>query len=208
MPGCSEASRIAITIVIYDPLTGNPANQIRLTPQSLFQLRQFFGLSDDQVNGILKENIDYNSFSLQQQRQIQNAQSQIALETNKDQLDPMEIGTLYAGIESACRELKDRAVTSQRQNVSILTDGQKAKLSVLNEAVKLAPIISAAEFGNLLGSVGSPPSTFDTGSTLFGRLDPAFPSGVLGCATQFRGSFVFGSTIPASRMAPVAPHQR
>jgi len=90
--------------------------------QALPQVRQFLGLTDSQVTAILQNNNDYNAFSIQQQRQIQNAQSQIVVETTKDQLDPLAVGTLYAGIESACRDLRDKAATSQTQNISILTD--------------------------------------------------------------------------------------
>jgi len=47
------------------------------------------------------------------------------------------------------------------------TDAQKLKLNALIEAMKLMPTISEAEFGNLIGSVGSPPYSFDTGSTFY-----------------------------------------
>src|SRR5438128_1706327 len=119
-------------------------------PQQAFpQVRQFLALSDSQVTTILQNNNDYNTFSFQQQRVIQNAQSQIAVETAKDPLDPMAIGTLYAGIESACRDLRDKASTAQRQNISILTDAQKGKLNMLNDAMKLIPITSEAQSANL-----------------------------------------------------------
>src|SRR5258708_16889494 len=108
--------------------------------QALPQVRQFLGLTHSQVTAILQNNSDYNTFSFQQQRQIQNAQSQISVETSKDSLDPLAIGTLYAGIESACRDLRDKAATSQTQNISVLTDVQKVKLNALNDAMKLAPI--------------------------------------------------------------------
>src|SRR5260370_20538278 len=135
-----------------------------LPQQALSLVRQFLGLTDDQVNNILKNNSDYNTFSIQQQQQIQRAQSQIAVETAKDQLDPMALGTLYGGIESACRELRDRAAAAQKQNISVLPDAQKAKLNVLNDAMKLAPTISEAQFGNLLRSADSPAFFFNTGS--------------------------------------------
>jgi hypothetical protein len=128
--------------------------------QPLSQVQQYLGLTDSQVSAILQNNNDYATFSFQQQRQIQNAQSQIAVETAKDQLDPIALGTLYAGIESACRDLRDRAATSQKQNISVLTDAQRTKLGVLNDAIKLAPIISEAQSGNLLGSVGFSPVLF------------------------------------------------
>ena len=82
----------------------------------------------------------------------------------------MALGTLYAGIESACRELRDKAAAIRQQNISILTDAQRAKLNVLNDALKLAPTISEAQSGNLLGAAGFFPSVFtnSSGSTIGG----------------------------------------
>ena len=148
--------------------------------QPLLEVQQFLGLRDDLVKAILQNNSDYNTFASQQQQQIVEAQTQIVVETSKDSLDPMAIGTLYAGIESACRDLRDKVATSQKQNLSILTDAQKAKLTLLNDAIKLAPIISQAESGNLLGSTGSPPFAFISNSSTFGTLPGVF-SGVSGC---------------------------
>src|SRR5882762_10489961 len=125
--------------------------------QPLSQVKQFLGLTDAQVTAILQNNNEFSRFSFEQQRQIQNAQFQIAVETSKDQLDPMTIGTLHVGVETACRELRNSAVNTQKQNVLILTDAQKAKLNMLNDAIKLSPIISEAQYGNLLGSPGSTP---------------------------------------------------
>src|SRR5438445_45971 len=136
-----------ITLVLCPLFALSAWSQTTTLPpqQALPQVQQFLGLSDSQVTTILQNNTDYNAFSVQQQRQIQNAQSQIAVETAKDSLDPMAIGTLYAGIETACRDLRDKAVTSQKQNISILTDAQKVKLNTLNDAMKLAPVISEAD---------------------------------------------------------------
>src|SRR5947208_16807925 len=97
--------------------------------QALSQLRQFLDLSDAQVTAILQNIEAYNAFSLEQQRQIQNAQFQISVETAKDSLDPLAIGTLHAGIETSCRGLRDKAAAAQQQNISILMDAQKAKLN-------------------------------------------------------------------------------
>jgi hypothetical protein len=80
-----------------------------------------------------------------------------------------------------------------------LTDAQKAKLNMLSDAIKLAPIISEAQSGNLLGSTNSPPFgffTFASGSftSLIG-----FPQGVSGCASPFPANI-----IPINRISPVA----
>jgi hypothetical protein len=166
--------------------------------QPLSQVREFLGLTDVQVSAILQNNSLYNRFSFEQQAQIRNAQAQIAVETAKDQLDPMALGTLYAGIESACRELRDKATSSQQQNISVLTDAQKAKLNMLSDAMKLIPTISEAQFGNLLESAGSPPYAFTTSSSFVST--PSGFSGVPGCASPFPGNI-----IPANRLATVEP---
>jgi hypothetical protein len=170
------------------------------TPQQpLSQVKQFLSLTDSQVSAIVQNNNDYNTFSFQQQQTIQHAQAQIAVETAKDQLDPVAIGTLYAGIESACRDLRNKAASSQTQNVSILTDAQKAKLNMLNDAMKLVPTISEAQSGNLLPSPNAPPFAFSAFSSgiIAGVL--GFPS-VPGCNVNiptlaFR-SGDFSSTLP------------
>ena len=141
------------------------------------------------MTAILKNNNDYNTFAFQQQQQISHAQSQIAAETAKAQLDPMAIGILYAGIESACRELPDKAASSRNQNISVLTDAQKLRLNMLNYAMKLIPTISEAQSGNLLGSSnGSPPFVFTTGSS-------GIISGLLGFPSA-PGCSIFAGAIP------------
>ena len=185
-------------LFLFVAISGWPQNQN--TPQPLARVREFLGLTDSQVTAILQNNNDYNAFSFQQQQQIRNAQSQIAVETAKDPLDPMALGALYAGIENACRELRDKAATSQRQNISILTDAQRVKLNVLNDAMKLYPIISEAQSGNLLGSTNSPPFAFSAFSSGIITGVTGFPP-VSGCASPFP----FPNVVPANPLAPVAP---
>jgi hypothetical protein len=52
------------------------------------------------------------------------------------------------------------AASAQRLNLAVLTDSQKVKLAALNDAMKLAPVISEAQFGNLLAPANSPPLSF------------------------------------------------
>jgi hypothetical protein len=143
-------NRFPIALALYPWLAISAFCQTPLPPpqQALPQVRQYLSLTDDQVTAILKTNSDYNTFSFEQQRQIQQAESQIAAETAKDPLDPVALGTLYAQIETTCRGLRDKAAAAQQQNISVLTDVQKAKLNMLNDTVKLAPIISEAQSDN------------------------------------------------------------
>ena len=129
--------RFLTTVVLSSCFSLSAWSQTTTLPpqQALSQIRQFLGLTDNQVIAILQNNDAYYRFSFEQQNAIRHAQSQIAVETAKDSLDPMALGTLYAGIESACRELRDKAATSRKENLSVLTDVQRAKLEMLNELV-------------------------------------------------------------------------
>jgi hypothetical protein len=193
-------NRFPIPLVFVPFLAVSAWSQTTTFPQPLSQVRQFLGLTDSQVTAILQNNQAYNSFSFQQQQAIQHAQSQIAVETAQDPLDPIALGTLYAGIESACRELRDRAATTQKQNISILTDVQKAKLNMLSDAIKLAPIISEAQSGNLLGSVGFSPFFFSSsfGNTIGGIT--GYPA-IFGCGGPGVTIFRSGDFIPATQPA-------
>jgi hypothetical protein len=172
--------------------------------QALSQVRQYLGLTDSQVTAILQNNSDYNAFSFQQQDQIRQAQSQIAVETAKDPLDPPTIGNLYAGIETACRGLRDKAAGAQQQNISILTDVQKAKLSMLSDAMKLIPTISEAQSGNLLASPNSPPFAFSAYSSGIISAVLGFPP-VSGCGVNGAIGGVLGGFLPPPAPSPTQP---
>jgi len=77
--------------------------------------------------------------------------------------------------------LRDKASSSQQQNISVLSDVQKAKMNVLDDAMKLIPAISEAQSGNLLGSAGSPPFSFTSVASFFSTF--SVPSGVPGCGS-------------------------
>ena len=191
------------TLLLCSWLALSAWSQTTTFPQPLSQVRQFLGLTDSQVTAILQNNQAYNDFSFQQQQAIQHAQSQIAVETAQDSLDPIALGTLYAGIESACRDLRSKAATSQTQNISILTDAQKAKLNMLNDAMKLVPIISEAQAGNLLGSTNSPPFIFSaSASGSFSLI--GFPP-VPGCGVNGGIGGVFGGILLPPTPSPTQP---
>jgi hypothetical protein len=181
--------------------------------QPLGQVQQYLQLTDAQLQTILTNNGDYNQFAMTQQSRISQLQTEIATETAKDTLDPMALGTLYAEIETICRDLKNQAGTYQQKNTSVLTDPQKAKLQVLQDAVKLAPVISDAQSGNLIGSSTYAPLFFTSTST--GTISGSVIGGILGpvggCYSPFptavvrSGDFTAaptnGNMIPANRVA-------
>ena len=118
-----------------------------------------------QLQAILMNNGEYNQLAMTKQTRISQLQTEIATETAKETLDPMALGTRYSEIETICRELRNQATAYQTKNTAILTDPQKAKLQVLQDAVKLAPVISDAQSGNLIGSSTYAPLFFTSTST-------------------------------------------
>ena len=154
--------------------------------QPLAQIKQFLQLSDAQLQTILADNDDYNRFTADKQNRIAQVQTEIAAETGKSQLDPNALGIRYAEIEGICREMRDKAATSQKQNLAVLNDVQKSRLNILSDALKLAPVISDAQSGNLMGGSTSAPYGFTSSSTgyagflLGGVIGPAY-----GCSLPF-----------------------
>lgn len=181
--------------------------------QPLQQVQQFLQLTDTQLQSILTNNGDYNQLALTKQTRISELQSEIATETAKDTLDPMALGVRYAETETTCRDLRNQAATYQQKNTAILTDPQKAKLQALADAVKLAPVISDAQSGNLIASSTYAPLFFTStstgtsaGSVIGGILGPVsgcyspFPTAIVRTG-DFTSARANGSAGPANRIS-------
>ena len=129
-------------------------------PQPLAQVKEFLQLSDAQVQAILANNEEYNRWSAAKQARGSQVQGEIAEETAKEALNPMALGVRYVEVETICWEMKAQAAMSLKKNVDVLTAPQKAKLQVLQDAIKLAPVVSEAQSGNLLATSGFFPQFF------------------------------------------------
>ncbi len=154
--------------------------------QPLGQLKDFLQLSDGQLQSILTNNEEHNRWSSEKQTRISQLQTEIAQETAKDRLDPNALGVRYAEVETICREMKDRVNVSRTRNLAVLSQDQKTKLKVLEDAVKLAPIIAQAQGGNLISGFSYPipyltSSSGSSSNTLIGGM--IAPTG--GCYMPF-----------------------
>jgi len=182
--------------------------------QPLSQVQQYLQLTDAQLQTILANNGEYNQLAMTKRTRISQLQTEVAAQTAGEVLDPMSLGTRYVEIETICRELKNEAGTYQQKNAAILTDPQKVKLQALQEAIKLAPVISDAQFGNLIGSSSYAPLFF-TSASAFASTSGAVLGGIIGpvsgCnapvltgvirAGDFVRSPAGGNLIPANRAA-------
>jgi len=117
------------------------------------QLKQYLGISDDQVTRM--SSIKQQSYTLQAPkfaRQFQ-LQMEIAQETAKTAPDPSALGTRYAEVESIRRELDTIQKNLITQVQTVLGADQKAKLATLQQALLLYSTACSAVSENLL----SPP---------------------------------------------------
>lgn len=162
------------------------AQPIPVPYSPLAQVREFLQLTDSQVQSILANNDEYDRFASEEQSRIAQVQREIVEETAKSPLDPNALGIRYAEIETICREMTDRAKEFRAKNLDVLNDAQKAKVKVLEDAIKLAPVISEAGFANLAGDIVSAPYAFAGSSVWIGAVSggtSSFSSGA--CYSPF-----------------------
>jgi hypothetical protein len=123
-------------------------------PLSLVQ--DFLGLTNAQVDAILQNNDAYARYVAEKQTRISQVRGEIADWTAATTLDPMELGMRYVEIEYQCRQMKTEGENSQKRNLAVLTDAQKAKLKSLDDALKLMPVVYEAQSANIFGTPTTP----------------------------------------------------
>lgn len=169
------AMKLSLLVTLLSLMSAVEAQTVKLY-QPLGQVKAFLQLSDSQLQTILANNDDYMQWSFGKQARIQQVQNEIAAETAKDSLDPLALGLRYVEIQTICREIRDRVVETRTRNADVLNQDQKTKLKILDDAMKLAPVIAEAQAGNLLGgySYGLPffPSSF-VSTAVTGVFSPA-----------------------------------
>jgi hypothetical protein len=186
-------------------------------PQPLAELKEFLQLSDRQVQAILANNEEYNVWAARKQARIAQVQSEIVEETAKDPLDSNALGMRYVEIETNCREMKQRAAEFRTRNLDALSQDQKAKLKVLDEAFKLLPLISQAQSGNLFGDLTYAPLYFSSGtrfSSTTGAVIGGYAARAYGCTSTLSSLILRtgdltplppGNIIPPGRFTGAVP---
>jgi hypothetical protein len=127
------------------------------------ELSQYLALSGEQVDTLTNLNSANQKQSAEHQREISQLQSRVAQETTKDILDPSTLGRLDAQIETTRRAIANDLAALRNKTRAVLNDLQRVKLSSLDEARKLQPLIISATCQNLLDPRANPPSCGLTG---------------------------------------------
>lgn len=115
----------------------------------------YLALTSSQADQIQSNNAAYSDLVYRKNLRISEVQSEISTETAKDTIDPGALGVRYMEIELICRDIRKASDELRKSNLDLLTDAQKVKLTALEEAMKLAPVYTAAQDANLLTAVRS-----------------------------------------------------
>jgi hypothetical protein len=150
-----------LCILVALPLSAQTQPPRQLLPQ----VRDFLQLTNSQVLGIALNNDEYNRNIQDRLQRVRQVQTEIAVETAKDPVDPAQLGVRYTEIELICRELRDLANNLQKQNLALLTDEQRTRLKALDDVYKLLPVLIEAQMSNLLGIWTTAPNAMNGSNT-------------------------------------------
>ena len=124
-------------------------------PDAYAALKQLIGLTNDQITKMTQAQVNYSRLEDNKRERAFQVNLEIDQETAKPSIDANALGVRYLELEVICRELREAAAAIPKNNLALLTDAQKAKLKLLEDAMNLAPTISQAQALQLLpGSSG------------------------------------------------------
>jgi len=141
--------RIAVLWLAFG-VSASMAQTILPIPLFPVQLKEYLGLSDDQINRIATIRAQFASFQQTRLLRQYQLQAEIAEETAKTNPDPLALGIRYAEIESIRRGLQTQQGATVTQTQAILSVGQRAKLITLQQALALYSTACSAVDQNLM----------------------------------------------------------
>ncbi len=125
-----------------------------ITPPDRFdvyrQMREYLQLTNAQFETILRNNNEFNQWVSGKQRRMAQVQEEIGVETAREVLVAGALGIRYAEVEGIRRHIAERRKELYTLNQAVLTDAQKVKFKVLEDTLKLDPVIAGARAANLL----------------------------------------------------------
>ncbi|MFN7918593.1 MAG: hypothetical protein U0Q16_00760 [Bryobacteraceae bacterium] len=119
-------------------------------PQSTPTLSNYLSLTPDQAKTIAANNAEYNLTARAKQERLAQVQAEIVQETARQTLSVAAIGERYVELETVCRELTEAGRSQRARNLGALNDQQKARLTALEEAIRLAAVARTAQVSLLL----------------------------------------------------------
>ncbi len=120
------------------------------------ELQRYLEPSAAQVAQINILNSQFMGFVARKNVRAAQVQREIREWTSAEQIVPIELGLRYAELEQIQREIRDEEKKTQAAVRAVLTDAQRVKLRVIEEAAKLLPLIWQASAQRLIDPVVSP----------------------------------------------------
>lgn len=130
-----------------------------ILPFPLFspELQKYLDLSNTQVDAIRRANLDLTAFNARKQFRMAQVQAEIMEWTAKDPVDAIQLGARYAELEVIRREIAEEQTKTVPKVRGTLSAAQLAKLKLLEDAVKLQPLINDAVCENLMSPAAPQP---------------------------------------------------
>ena len=150
----------------------------------------YLELTTDQKQRMSANVQSLNQWSIEKYHRALQLQTEIAQETAKPSLDALALGTRYVELEGICRQGREKTEETRRNQLQILSAAQKAKLTALEDVLKVVPLLTEAQARNLIGG----PAVYSQGPSLM------IPSG-----TGSTGGIGLGNRIPAGSIGFLAP---
>ena len=114
------------------------------------RLVRYLELKPDQIVDLGKIQVEWQRYLASKVRRVQQVEREIREATLAEVVDPWALGVRYMELEAICREARDTDARIRESARKILTDAQRAKLAVLEEAYRLLPEIAAADLFHLI----------------------------------------------------------
>lgn len=126
----------------------NPGDQIpiRLWPQIVRHLE----LTPQQILELVQIQVEWGRFLATKSRRAAQVENELRDETLAEVVDPMALGLRYMELEAICRESRDMDRKLHERARRLMTEPQRAKLAVLEQAYRLLPVIVEADAAKLV----------------------------------------------------------
>lgn len=108
-------------------------------------LREFLELSDGQLEKIQQQNDTFARFTRVRTQRIVAVQNELEVEKTRSPLDPVSLGIRTAEIESIRRDIAERNAKLIADNLGVLTEGQRTKVKVLEDVVRMLSTANQAQ---------------------------------------------------------------
>lgn len=148
-------SRLTILFLIAIPAGSQiiPVNRLGPIP---VQLSAFLELTAPQLGTFMTISSRFQDYQVTKTLRRSQVQGEIAEETTRDTIDPSALGIRYREIELINREIEAERQRNRTELLAVLTAAQRAKLTTLEQALRLQNTACSAVSFNLLAA---PPPT-------------------------------------------------